>query len=129
MAEPVVPESQKAFYDQFHFAPGVKDGNRLFCSGQIGIGPEGRPPKDPEAPIDLAFQGVAAVLREAGVDFAYIIEMTTYHVGLREHLATFSKVKDRYITAPYPAWSAIGVAELAFPGALVEIRVIAHLPG
>lgn len=128
MAEPVVPESQKAFYDQFHFAPGVKDGDRLFCSGQIGIGPDGRAPEDPEAQFDLAFQGVAAVLREAGVAFAEIVEMTTYHVGLREHIATFSKVKDRYIEKPYPAWSAIGVSELAFPGALVEIRVIARLP-
>jgi enamine deaminase RidA (YjgF/YER057c/UK114 family) len=53
--------------------------------------------------------------------------MTTFHVGLRDHLGTFLKVKDRYLEAPYPAWTAIGVVELAVPDALVEIRVTAKL--
>jgi enamine deaminase RidA (YjgF/YER057c/UK114 family) len=53
--------------------------------------------------------------------------LTTFHVGLREHLGTFVAVKDRYLEAPYPAWTAIGVVELAVPGALVEIRVTARL--
>jgi enamine deaminase RidA (YjgF/YER057c/UK114 family) len=38
-------------------------------------------------------------------------------------------VKDRYVEAPYPAWTAIGVVELAVSGALVEIRVTARLRG
>ena len=29
--------------------------------------------------------------------------MTTYHVGLRKHLASFIKVKDEHIRPPYPA--------------------------
>jgi hypothetical protein len=37
---------------------------------------------------------------------------------LREHLGTFTAVKDRHIFAPYPAWSAIGVSELITEGAL-----------
>jgi enamine deaminase RidA (YjgF/YER057c/UK114 family) len=37
------------------------------------------------------------------------------------------KVKDRYLSAPYPAWTAIGISELAIPGGLVEIKVIARL--
>ena len=36
-------------------------------------------------------------------------------------------VKDRYLTDPYPAWTAIGVSELAAPAALVEVRVVAVL--
>ena len=51
--------------------------------------------------------------------------MTSYHVGLREHLETFIKVKDEYISEPYPAWTAIGVAELITKGTLIEIRVTA----
>jgi len=53
--------------------------------------------------------------------------MTTFHVGLQRHLETFMKVKDRYVHPPYPAWTAIGITELAFPGGLVEIKVIARL--
>jgi enamine deaminase RidA (YjgF/YER057c/UK114 family) len=37
------------------------------------------------------------------------------------------KVKDHYMKAPYPSWTAIGITELAFPGGLVEIKVIARL--
>ena len=36
--------------------------------------------------------------------------------------------KDDHVPAPYPAWSAIGVAELVVPGTLVEIRAIAEDP-
>jgi enamine deaminase RidA (YjgF/YER057c/UK114 family) len=36
------------------------------------------------------------------------------------------QVKDAFVKEPYPAWTAIGVAELAF-GALVEIKVTALL--
>jgi len=54
--------------------------------------------------------------------------MTSYHVGLREHLAQFIAVKDRHIAEPYPAWSAIGVSELITDGALVEIRASRSIP-
>jgi enamine deaminase RidA (YjgF/YER057c/UK114 family) len=37
----------------------------------------------------------------------------------------FIKVKDEFVPAPYPAWTAIGVTELITEGTLLEIRVIA----
>ncbi len=33
--------------------------------------------------------------------------------------------RDEFIRPPWPAWTAIGISELAVPGARVEIRVIA----
>lgn len=122
----VVPAAQKHFYDRFHFAPAVRAGELLLCSGQIGAGPDGRPQADPETQFVSAFEQVKAVLVEAGLGFSDVVELTTFHVGM-QHLRTFSAVKDRYLAAPYPAWTAIGVAELAFPGGLVEVRVTARL--
>jgi enamine deaminase RidA (YjgF/YER057c/UK114 family) len=49
-----------------------------------------------------------------------------YHV--RKHMDAFVAAKDGHITAPYPAWSAIGVSQLLTEGALVEIRAIAADP-
>ena len=123
--EVILPKSGEAMYNNFHFAPAIRHGDRLFASGQIGIGPDGKAPADPEAQFDLAFKAVEAVLAEAGSSFDNVIEMTTYHVGLQEHMGTFMKVKDTYVKEPYPAWTAIGITELAIPGGLVEIRVIA----
>jgi enamine deaminase RidA (YjgF/YER057c/UK114 family) len=125
--EVVIPTGQEHYYSQYHFAPAIKDGNRLYCSGVIGVGADGKPPADPETQFVCAFEGVKSVLEAAGVGFAQVIEMTSFHVGLQQHLAAFMKVKDRYIAEPYPAWTAIGTTELAFPGCLVEIKVIARL--
>jgi len=125
--EPVIPKGQESYYENYHFAPAIKDGNRLYCSGVIGVGADGKPPADPEAQFACAFDSLTAVLTAAGVTYDSVIEMTTFHVGLQQHLATFMKVKDRYMKPPYPAWTAIGITELAFPGGLVEIKVIARL--
>jgi enamine deaminase RidA (YjgF/YER057c/UK114 family) len=67
------------------------------------------------------------VLEEAGLGFEDILEYTSYHVGLSEHIRAFMKSRDEVLSEPWPAWTAIGITELAVPGARVEIRVIAQL--
>jgi hypothetical protein len=66
-----------------------------------------------------------ASLAVAGLHFCHIVEMTTYHVGLRKHLDVFVKIKDEFVRSPYPAWTAIGVTELITQGTLLEVRVVA----
>jgi enamine deaminase RidA (YjgF/YER057c/UK114 family) len=122
----VIPASMRAMYDRFHFAPAVRAGELLLCSGQIGLGPDGRAIADPAAQFAAAFEGVKAVLAEAGLGLGDVVELTTYHAGGMQHLGTFVQVKDRYLPEPYPAWTAIGVVELAVPGGLVEIRATAR---
>jgi enamine deaminase RidA (YjgF/YER057c/UK114 family) len=124
----VIPSSMRAMYDRFHFAPAVRAGTALLCSGQIGIGSDGRAIADPTEQFVAAFENVRAVLGEAGLGFGDIVELTTYHAGGMQHLGAFMQVKDRYLPEPYPAWTAIGVTELAIPGGLVEIRVTAQAP-
>ncbi|MFK7804538.1 MAG: Rid family hydrolase [Anaerolineae bacterium] len=72
-----------------------------------------------------AVESVGESLTEAGLTFADVVEMTTYHVGLQAHLKEFIEVKDRFVPAPYPAWTAIGVVELAVLGAVIEVQVTA----
>ena len=123
----VVPKGMEMAYEQFHFAPAVRTGRWLRCSGQLGTDEKFAAIAEPEAQFAQAFENVKSVLAAAKLDFGDVVELTTFHVGLREHLGTFVAVKDRYLEAPYPAWTAIGVVELAVPGALVEIRVTARL--
>lgn len=127
MAQRIIPSSMQSFYDGYHFAPAVIDGDQVRCSGVIGMNlADGTCPQDPAEQFALAFENLKQVLDEAGVSFADITEMTTFHVGLQQHLETFLGVKDRYVAEPYPAWTAIGITELAIPGGLVEIRVNAR---
>ena len=118
----VVPEEMQALYEKLRFAPAVRHGDLLFLSGQIGLG------ATPAEEYRFAWQAIEKTLKAAGAGLEDIVEITSYHVGLQEHGREFQKIKNEFIKAPYPAWTAIGVSELAMPGAHVEIRVIARRP-
>jgi enamine deaminase RidA (YjgF/YER057c/UK114 family) len=122
----VVPEADRRTNARFQFSAGVRTGEHLYCSGQIGS-VDGTVDADPPTQFEQAFVNVARVLAEAGGSWADVVEMTTFHVGLQEHLAAFAAVRARWVQEPYPAWTAVGVSELAVPGALVEVKVVAVL--
>lgn len=123
----VVPEWMQPMYDAHHFAPAVIDGEHLRCSGMIGIRPDMSVAEDPRAQFTQAFENLRGLLAEAGLTFADVTDITSYHVGLQQHVQVFGEVKDEFVAAPYPAWTAVGVTELAVPGALVEIQIIARM--
>lgn len=123
MANLVLPEAMKRSYDNFHFAPAQIHEGVLYASGQLGTAADGSIPEDPEEEFRNAWNAVGAILNEAGMDFSNIVEFTSYHVGLQANMGKFMKVKDEFVKEPYPAWTAIGITELAIPGARVEIRV------
>ena len=129
--ELVTPDEMKHLVDRFNYSPAVKVGNILYCAGQVGRDADMNViDSSLEDHIVAAWENLGMVLRAAGSDFEHIIEMTTFHVDLQKQLPTFLEIKDRYITrGPVPpAWSAIGITELTFPGQLVEIKVIALVP-
>ncbi len=124
-SEAIIPAGYEAFYNDYHFAPATKHGDRIYVSGQIGFSDGLEVSDDPETQFTAAFEHVKAVLAGAGKTMDDVIEMTTFHVGLQQHAGTFMAVKDKYMGEPYPSWTAIGISELFVPGALVEIKVIA----
>ena len=122
----IVPDSDQALYDNFHLAQAVRTANGLvICSGQIGSGADGKVPDAAADEFRNAWRAVEKVLKAAGLGLENVVEYTTFHVGLQEHLPDFMAVRDEFLSAPWPAWSAIGVSELALPGARCEIRVVA----
>jgi enamine deaminase RidA (YjgF/YER057c/UK114 family) len=125
--ETVVTESGQFMYDNFHFAEATMSNGFLFCSGVIGVDERGQVPDEIEQEFRNAWSGVGRLLTACGIGFGDIIECTTYHVGLQAQLADFMNVRDEFLTEPWPAWTAIGVSELAVPGAHAEIRITARL--
>lgn len=123
----VVPEWMRPMYDAHHFSPAVIDGDHLRCSGMIGMRPDMSVPEDPRAQFIQAFSNLQGLLAEAGLTFADVVDITSYHVGLQQHVQTFGEVKDEFVAAPYPSWTAVGVTELAIPGALVEVQIVARM--
>jgi enamine deaminase RidA (YjgF/YER057c/UK114 family) len=106
------------------FVACLDTGEFIFFSGVTGCHPDYAVAEDPETQFRDAFRFLGKALAAAGLGYGSIVDMTTCHVELRKHLDLFTKVKDEFIAAPYPAWSCIGTSELITVGTLVEIRVI-----
>ena len=124
---PVVPARMARFPAEFGYAPGMLAGGFLFVAGQLGRDDELRVIEEPEAQFARAWENVVTILAEAGCGVADIVDVTTFHVGLREHLQTYKRVRDRFMQGHLPPWTAIGVSELSRPGLLLEIKCIARV--
>ena len=125
--ETVVTNSGKFMYDNFHFSEATKSNGFMLCSGVIGTGDKGKLPEDIREEFRNAWGGIGKILAECNLSYDDIVEYTSYHVDLQANMGDFMSVRDEFLCEPWPAWTAIGITELAVPGAHVEIRVTAKL--
>ncbi|TDP31101.1 RidA family protein [Nocardia ignorata] len=120
------PPGTEATYDRLHFSQAVRAGNLIWVSGQVGIDRStGAPAEGMDAQARIAFEGVRTVLEAAGASMSDIVELMTFHTDMRTDIEEFVKVKDEYLPADFPAWTGVGVSQLARDGLLVEVRVVA----
>jgi enamine deaminase RidA (YjgF/YER057c/UK114 family) len=128
----------EAMYTQFKFAAARRAGNILYISGVIA-GPEKGEGTDAEAfknQLRRAFRHLEGTLAAAGVGFSHVTMINTFHVWNSDHfwgdrdaqLGAFIAVKDEFMPAPHPAWTAVGTTGLALDTGVVEIQMIAHIP-
>lgn len=123
--ESIRPTGTERSYDVLHFSPAMRVGDIVWVSGQVGSDASGTPGVGMEAQARLAFQKLEVVLEDAGATLADVVELMTFHTDLRGEIQEFVKVKDEFIPENFPAWSAVGVTQLARPEYLVEVRAIA----
>jgi enamine deaminase RidA (YjgF/YER057c/UK114 family) len=116
----IVPDSARATYESWHFAPAVRHDDLIFFSGVIGSG------ESAEDEFRNAWKSLGEVLAAAGVGYEDIVDSTLYVVDLQKNAATMAKVKDEFIKEPYPASTWIGITELVIPGTRAEIKVTAR---
>ncbi len=123
----IIPQGMEYVYDRIHYAPAVRVGDTIYVSGQIGRDDNGQLVEGTEAQIVQAFENLKKVLAAAGAQLSDIVDLTTFHTDMRD-LQLFMKVRDRYLTQDFPAWTAIGAASLGgAPGYLIEIKAVAVL--
>ncbi|RAU45543.1 MULTISPECIES: RidA family protein [unclassified Pseudomonas] len=121
----ITPPFQQIIADRAGYAPAVMVGDTLYCAGQVGRTADLEVIQDPERQFLAAWDNLRQVLEAGGCTFADVVDMTTYHVNMSEHMAVFRAVKDRVFPRGLCAWTCIGVSELARPGLLVEIKCVA----
>lgn len=122
---PVTPEVRR-FFTEWGFAEAVIDGDRVWLSGVVaGLGRD-ETMADAEAAYDRAWRILGDVLERSGSSFDGVVDITTFHTDLPAQFDGFRKVKDRYVRAPFPAWTAIDIDRLVPDNGLVEIKVVAR---
>ena len=123
----IIPKGMEAVYEKIHYAPAVRVGNTIYVSGQIGRDENMQLVEGREAQIVQAFENLKKVLEAGGATLNDIVDLTSFHDDMRD-LSLFMQVKDRYLTRDFPAWTAIGAAQLCgAPGYIVEIKAVAVL--
>jgi len=125
-----LPESDPTFgsnkvFDLFKYSPAVTAGGLTFIAGQVGIRADGTVPDSAEEQIRLAFIRMGAILKHQGLRFEDLVELVSYHVRIDEQLTLFREIKDQFITTDFPTWTILGVASLARPNLLIEIKAVA----
>ena len=125
--EVIVPPGLEAVYERFHYAPGIRIGDTLYISGQVGRDADLKVVEGAEAQFVQAFENVKAVLDAAGAGFDDVVELETWFLGDMTDLQLFMAVKDRYFVGRYPTWTGFAVRGFSMPGILVEIKCTAVL--
>jgi enamine deaminase RidA (YjgF/YER057c/UK114 family) len=122
----IIPKDMTNLYQDWKMAPGSEVDGFVFLTGFNGSGLDGEVSPDAATQINTAFDQVFSVLHEGAMDARHVVEVTSYHVGLKDHLETFKAIWAERMCEPYPAWTAIEVAGFASDGVVVELRVVAH---
>ena len=109
------------------YSQAVKVGNTVYLSVQIPLLPETMELVDGDMRVQITrvFDNLTAVAKAAGGSLADISKLNIFLTDL-SHLPLVNEIMAGYISEPYPARAAVGVASLP-KGALVEMDAIMTL--
>jgi enamine deaminase RidA (YjgF/YER057c/UK114 family) len=106
----------------------VPSGKMIFVSGQGGSSSDGKLPADFAAQARKAFENISLCLAAAGARFEDIVKVNYYLTDL-SNTAELRRIRAQYLNAAAPPASTLVQAGLLGSGLLVEIDVIAIIPG
>lgn len=128
MRQAIVPDALKQAAAATGFSPAIRAGEFLFLTGATGGRADGTMPEDAADQARIALDKARTVLAAAGADESHVVELTSYHRDIDTTFAEVQLVLEDVFSPPIPAWTAVEVAGLRRPGALMEFRIVAHAP-
>ncbi len=123
----IMPEDPDAlaFQTAVGYSEAVIVDGMVYLSGVVAGPAEGETTMTPG--FTRAFEHIGKVLERSGSSWDDVVTFDTFHTDLTGQLNEFVEVKNRYIKAPFPAWTALGVSSLYEPTAWVEIKIMARV--
>ncbi len=121
----LLPQDMAAPFAAYSHGVKVKTGaEMIFCSGQLGIAPDGNVPQDVGAQAELCFENIRRILRDGGMDLADVVRINAY-VTDRAYMRPYMDVRDRLFPQPAPASTLMIVSGFTREEFKVEIEVAA----
>ena len=109
--------------------PATKFGNLVFVAGQTGRHPvTGELGRDIREQTRNVLERIKVILAAAGTSLDNVLSAMT-HLTRVENLAAYNEEYAKYFPTDKPARTTVTVAALNQPELLVEITVIAGIPG
>ena len=107
------------------YSQGIRSGDLVFCSGQLGLDPAtGELADGVEAQAERALRNLQSVLDAAGLGFDDVVKTTIFLADVGD-FAAVNAIYAKVMPDPPPARSTVGVSGLP-KGALVEVEAIAR---
>lgn len=125
----LMPENPdaRAFQEAVGYSDAVIHGDTIYLSGVVAGPREGEEGLEPA--YTRAFEQLGHTLARLGATWDDVLVFDTFHKGsMGGQIDALVTVKNRYIKAPFPAWTAVGVTELYEPTAVTEIRLTVRNP-
>jgi reactive intermediate/imine deaminase len=105
------------------YSQAIRAGTTVYLSGQVGLDPKTMQLTNGfEAQAHQVFRNLQAVAQAAGASLDQAVKLTVFLIDMAD-FAKLNEIMAQYVRQPYPARSAVAVAQLP-RGALVEIEAI-----
>jgi 2-iminobutanoate/2-iminopropanoate deaminase len=112
-----------------NLSPATKVGDLVFVAGQTGRHPvTGELGRDIREQTRNVLERIKVILADAGTSLDNVVSAMT-HLTRVENLAAYNEEYAKYFPTDKPARTTVTVAALNQPELLVEITVIAGIPG
>jgi enamine deaminase RidA (YjgF/YER057c/UK114 family) len=116
-------EDERRSQEEWGYSDAVIAGDTIYLSGIVVGQREG---ESLEAAYDRAYRRIGAILARAGASWDDVVDMTTFHTDVTVQMPAIVAVHRRYVTAPFPAWTAIDVDRLIPDRGVTEIKIVAR---
>lgn len=112
----------------YGYVQSVKKGDTVWISGQLGHDMDGNLAEGMEKQFEQTYKNISALLSEFGLNANHVVEEVIYVIGMQEGFENRKKFgKDFYGDDCIVASTIVGVTELALPGQVVEIKIVARV--
>ena len=110
-----------------NLSPGIRVGNMLYVSGNVGTDANGNLAEGCEAQSRQVMANIRAIVEAAGGRMEDVCKITCFLTNMDDY-AAYSKVRLETWPSNPPASSTVGVTCLVRPEMLVEVEAIVKLP-